>query len=113
MLRLPIVQGSSATFIAPIVAMMNTEEFACPEYAGDGSGKGPSIKYVRKNMPIFDPLPLVRSAYALVWTPPCLQVRNLHGYIEMYLYRACKIVSFTNMFKLNYNMIFIKCKYIC
>lgn len=29
--RLPIIQGGSHTFVAPIVVMMSLEKFRCPE----------------------------------------------------------------------------------
>ena len=83
------------------------------------SSKGPSIKYVRKNLPIFETPspPPVRSAYALVCTPPpppppppCT-LRTQFSWI----YRKCntELVNrffYANMFIFNYNMIFIKYK---
>ena len=81
--------------------------------------KGPSIKYVRKNLPIFDPpLPPVRSAYALVWTPPSspppLYARTQFSWIyRKYNTELVNRFFNANMLIFNYNMIFIKYKYIC
>ena len=81
------------------------------------TSKGPSIKYVRKNLPIFDPPPPpVRSAYALVWTPPLppLYARTQFSWIyKKYNTELVNRFFNANILIFNYNMIFIKYKYIC
>ena len=83
----------------------------------------PSIKYVRKNLPIFDP-----PSPLLPPPPPCTQcvrigldppLSPLYARTQFsWIYRKynTELVNrffYANMFIFNYNMIFIKYKYIC
>ena len=74
-------------FVSFAINVIKVED-AYQDYSGENH-MGPSIKYVRKNLPIFDPPPLPPCTQCVRIgldppppSPPCTHVRNFHGYIE-------------------------------